>query len=128
MPTTTETTATTAPAASKTCPGCRAQFAPGGRGMGKQFCSDTCRTAHHARAKAEGAVIAQLAKAWNATRHAKPGTREADICRYARSELTAICQHFNERDSESGRGSAVDYVASLMEGGTIWADRLRNVY
>jgi hypothetical protein len=120
-------TATTenAASASRTCPGCRSSFAPGGRGLGKQFCSDKCRTGFHNRMKAEGAPIAALVKAWNATRHAKPGTREAEICSFARRELTQIAQHFNERDAEAGRGSAVDYVASLMDGGTIWADRIR---
>lgn len=128
MPNTTSAPASPAPAAAKACPSCAAKFAPGGRGLGKQFCSDACRTGFHARMKAEGAPVAALVKAWNATRHAKPGTREADICRFARSELTAIASHFNDRDEAAGRASAVDYVESLMQSGTIWADRLRNVY
>lgn len=125
---TTESAPCPAPAASKACPSCATLFAPGGRGMGKQFCSDTCRTGFHARMKAEGAPVAALVKAWNATRHAKPGTREAEICRFARSELTAIASHFNDRDEAAGRASAVDYVATLMDGGLIWADRMRNIY
>lgn len=123
MTTTTETAQSPAPAATKVCPGCGAKFAPGGRGMGKAFCGDKCRTAFHARAKAEGGPMVALVKAWTMTRHAKPGTREAEICRYARSELTAIASYFNERDEAEGR-SAVDYVATLMDAGTIWADRL----
>lgn len=124
MTTTIETTASEAHAASKTCPGCGAQFPTGGRGLGKAFCSDPCRTGFHNRAKAEGGPMVALVKAWTMTRHAKPGTREAEICRYARSELTAIASHFNERDEAEGR-SAVDYVATLMDSGTIWADRLK---
>lgn len=108
----------------KSCPGCGANFPAGGRGLGKAFCSDKCRTSFHARAKAEGGPMVALVKAWTMTRHAKPGTREAEICRYARSELTAIASHFNERDEAEGR-SAVDYVATLMDSGTIWADRLK---
>lgn len=125
MPITTETTPATVPAATKACPSCRAQFAPGGRGLGKQFCSDACRTGFHARAKAEGGPMVALVKAWNATRHAKPGTREAEICRFARSELTALAAHFNGRDEDEGRASAVDYVESLMQSGLIWADRIK---
>lgn len=69
--------------------------------------------------------MAALVKAWTATRHAKPGTREAEICRYARSEITKIAQHFNEEDEESGRQSAIEYVDSLMRTGTFWMDRTR---
>lgn len=109
----------------KTCPGCGDTFAPGGRGLGKEFCSNPCRTSFHARNQKEGGPIVALVKAWNLTRHAKPGTREADICRYARSELTKIAAHYSEKDAEAGRPSAVDYVGKLMDGGTIWADRLK---
>jgi hypothetical protein len=125
--TTTETISApvAAPAASKRCVGCGCQFPAGGRGLGKNYCTDTCRTTSNNRAKAEGAPLAALVKAWNATRHAKPGTREAEICRFARSELTAIAGFFNERDEDAGRASAVDYVASLMDSGLIWADRIR---
>lgn len=116
---------TTENAPCKSCPGCGAKFNPGGRGLGKNFCSEACRTSFQSRMKAEGAPVAALVKAWNATRHAKPGTREAEICRFARSELTAIAGHFNDRDEELGRPSAVDYVESLMRSGRIWADRIK---
>jgi hypothetical protein len=125
MATTTETTTSAAQDCCKVCPGCGSSFAAGGRGLGKGFCTDACRTGFHARMKQEGGPMVALVKAWNATRHAKPGTREAEICRFARSELTAIASHFNDRDEENGRPSAVDYVASLMDQGTIWADRLK---
>lgn len=69
--------------------------------------------------------MAALVKAHDLTRHAKPGTREADICRYARSQLTEIARYFNERDNEEGRPSSVDYVATLMDSGMTFMDRVR---
>lgn len=112
------------PLAVKLCPACGADFEPGGRGLGKQFCTDGCRRSFHGRMKAEGGPLAALVKAWAATRHAKAGTREAEICRFARREMTAIAQHLNDRDTASGRASALRYVETLMDGGTLWADRL----
>jgi len=86
--------------------------------------------------KSRGGPLAPLVLAWNATRHAKPGTDEADVCRYARSEISAIAGLFLEEDEEqqrkfqageaaNGRGSAVDYVKSLMRSGTLYVDRAR---
>lgn len=113
------------PIPQRLCPACGADFAPGGRGLGKQFCTDGCRRSFHARMKAEGGPLAALVKAAIATRHAKSGTREAEICRFARREMTAIAQHLNERDNAAGRASALRYVETLMDGGTLWADRLQ---
>ena len=113
------------PIAVRLCPGCGASFAPGGRGLGKQFCTDSCRQSFHRRMKAEGGPLTALVKAAIATRHAKAGTREAEICRFARRELTAIAQHLNDLDAASGRACALRYVETLMDGGTLWADRLK---
>lgn len=107
------------------CPGCGAHVAGYGRGLGKTFCSTRCRTRFNNRMKAEGAPIAALVKAWTMTRHAKPGTDEAEICRWARSELTHIAKGFNEADRDAGRPSAVEYVETLRRSGTLYDDRKR---
>lgn len=109
------------------CPGCGSHVEGYGRGYtGKTFCSTTCRQGFNNRMKAEGAPIAALVKAWTMTRHAKPGTREAEVCRYARSQLTQIAAEFNDRDDEAGRPSAVAYVETLMRAGTLYCDRQRD--
>lgn len=108
------------------CPGCGSHVEGYGRGYtGKTFCNPTCRQGFNNRMKAEGAPIAALVKAWTMTRHAKPGTREAEVCRYARSQLTQIASDFNERDDDAGRPSAVAYVETLMRAGTLYCDRRR---
>ncbi len=76
--------------------------------------------------KGEGQVLAPLVKAWNATRHAKPGTREAEICRFARQQITQISNAFTDRDRDEGRPTAVDYVGGLMDSGYMWIDRRRS--
>lgn len=107
-----------------TCPGCGDPFPAGGRGLGKTFCTDKCRKAFHRLAISEGAPLAPLVKAWHATRHAKPGTREADICRYARGEITSIASLFLDWDADEGRDT-VAYVGQLMDSGTLYIDRTR---
>lgn len=122
---------TTAPATAganseqRKCPGCGGDVAEGGRGTGRVFCAATCRTTFQNRMKAEGGVLAALIKAQTLTRHAKPGTREAEICTFARGQITQIAAYFNDRDEEEGRPSAVDYVGSLMDSGFIYMDRVR---
>ena len=106
----------------KTCPGCGCEFPDGGRGMGKTFHDDKCRKAMHAVHKQEGFPIIALAKAHAATRHAKPGTREAEICRYARTEMTEILRTFLERDDDEGR-DVVAYVGTLLDSGVRYVDR-----
>lgn len=89
------------------------------------FCpGDTCRKAFDNRKLSQGGPMAPLVKAWIATRHAKPGTREAEICAYARRELTQMASDLNELDERANR-SAVDYVETLMRSGTMWVDRAR---
>lgn len=85
------------------------------------FCSPDCRKAFHADAKAQGGPMAPLVKAWIATRHAKPGSREAEICAFARRELTQMASDFNEAD----RVSATAYVDALMRSGSLYVDRRR---
>lgn len=121
----------TAPAAVKsdipearTCPGCRAKFPAGGRGMGKSFCSDRCRLTFHSAHRSEGFPLAPLIKAHHATRHAKPGTREAAICTFARRQIAEIARTFLDQDEEAGR-DVVAYVGTLMDSGTLWVDRRR---
>lgn len=106
------------------CPGCGANFPAGGRGMGKSFCTDECRKAFHAIHRAHGFPLAPLVKAWHATRHAKPGTREAEICTFARNQLTQIARTFLEEDTEGGR-DVVAYVGGIMDSGILWCDRRR---
>jgi hypothetical protein len=109
----------------RVCPNCGADFPAGGRGLGKRFCSSTCRTSYANRQKAEGAVMASLVKCWLANRHAKPGSREAELCRRARAELTEIGRMFIEADMEAGRPPVVDYVEALFSDGTFYVDRTR---
>lgn len=106
----------------RTCPGCGADFPAGGRGMGKSFHSDACRQAFHAVHRKEGFPLAPLIKAWHATRHAKPGTREAAICTFARGQVTEIARMFLDADEEAGR-DVVAYVGGLMDSGTLYIDR-----
>lgn len=105
------------------CVGCGHSFQP--RREWSTFCSTPCRTGFSARMKARGGPLAPLVLAWNATRHAKPGTPEAEVCRYARSEITAIAGMFLDEDEEAGRASAVEYIKTLMASGTLYMDRAR---
>jgi len=108
------------------CPGCGDPFEAGGRGMGKKFCSDQCRKAFHRLATVEGAPLAPMVKAWHATRHAKPGTREAAICTFARGQITEMARMFLDQDEAEGR-DAVAYVGNLMDSGTLFIDRTRRL-
>lgn len=112
------------PAPACTCPGCGQPFAPGGRGQGKRYCSDPCRRAFHAATVADGQPLAPLVQAWIKTRHAKPGSREAEICRYARQQITEIAGIQIERHEDAGR-DPVAFVAALMDSGTRYIDRTR---
>jgi hypothetical protein len=114
------------PPETKICPGCGSCFAPGGRGLGKNFCSKPCRKRFQNRHLAEGGSMAVMVKAWHLTRHAPAGSREAEVCRFARGQLTQMAQHFIERDVREGRPSVVDYVAGLMDCGTVWMDRVKS--
>lgn len=89
------------------------------------FCSDKCRVGFHAANKSEGGPLAPLVKAWIATRHAKPGTPEAEVCNFARREITAMASAFNESDAEEGHVGAVEWVKTLMASGTLYMDRAR---
>jgi hypothetical protein len=109
-------------AAIRKCPGCGVQFPAGGRGMGKSFHSDECRKAFHNVHRKEGFPLAPLVKAWHSTRHAKPGSREAEICTFARNQLTQIARDFLDADEEDGR-DVVAYVGTLMDSGILYADR-----
>jgi hypothetical protein len=97
------------------CPNCGDGFRPGGRGLGKRFCSASCRRLFHNRSKGEGAVVAALVKAWVETRHAKQGSAKAKVCREARRELTEIASVLIQRDRDAGRPPAHLYVGSLLE-------------
>lgn len=109
----------------KICPNCGDEFPAGGRGLGKVFCSAPCRSAFNQRMKAEGAVMAAIVKAWHLGRHAKPDTVEAEVCSYARTQLAEIARVMNDADRDAGRPSAILYVQSLMESGTLYVDRRR---
>lgn len=108
----------------RVCPNCGNGFAAGGRGLGKTFCSKDCRMAFNNRAKAEGAVMSALVKCWLANRHAKPGSREAELCRQARAELTEIGRMFIDADEQAGRPPVTDYVETLLRD-TLYIDRCR---
>lgn len=109
---------------SRECPGCGARFEAGGRGLGKIFCTDQCRKRFHAVHASQGNAMAALVKVWHSTRHAKPGSREAAICAFARRELAEIARLHLDDDKASGR-DVVAYVGSLMDSGTLFVDRRR---
>lgn len=116
---------TQAHVANKACFNCGSEFEAGGRGTGKKFCSSKCSSTFHRRMQSEGGPLVAMVKAWNATRHAPAGSREAEICKFAGSQITQIATAYNDRDAEEGRPSAVDYVASVMELGVLWIDRVK---
>ena len=107
------------------CPNCGKPFEKGGRGLGKIFCLRKCYREFDRRKKSEGGPMAPLVKAWIATRHAPAGTREAEICAYARRELTQIAGLLNDEDAENNRPSAILYVEALMRTQTLFVDRRR---
>jgi hypothetical protein len=108
----------------RVCPNCGTKFPAGGRGLGKVHCSKACRVQFNNRAKAEGAVIVALVKAHHQLRHAKPGTREAEVCSMARRELAEITRMLIESDEEAGRPPLTDYVETLLSN-TLYVDRTR---
>jgi endogenous inhibitor of DNA gyrase (YacG/DUF329 family) len=113
-----------APVPARQCPNCGKDVPAGGRGLGRTFCSKDCRVSFNNRAKAEGAVVIALAKCWTHNRHAKPGTREAELCRRSRSELTEILRMMLDADAEAGRPPVTDYVETLLRD-TLYCDRTR---
>jgi len=111
-----------APAAKlRTCPECLVEFA--GKRQHSRFCGDRCRKAWANRNLARGGVVVPILQAWAETRHARPGTREAAINRYARREMTAIAREFAIQDRAAPRASPVDYVGTLMDAGARYIDR-----
>ena len=109
---------------SKVCPNCGTKFPAGGRGLGKVHCSKECRVAFNNRAKAEGAVIVAFVKAHHQLRHAKPGTREAEVCSMARRELAEIVRSMLDADEDAGRPPLTDYIEGLCAN-TLYCDRTR---
>lgn len=108
--------ATTAP-----CPQCGAPFAPwNAKGGRRNFCSGECRAAFHARAKLEGALIVQLAKAWRAQRGS------GEIAKAAFKELCSALDMLNARDREMGRPAVTDHVGRLLGSGFRVIDRTRS--
>ncbi len=107
------------------CPNCGDVVAPGGRGRGKVFCRPKCRELFSNRAKTDGAPLYAFVMAWMETKHAKPGTREAEIRKVASREVGAMCKHFRERDAEEGRPPMSDYVETLTRDGGRYMDRTR---
>lgn len=121
-----QTAQTVAPATvSVRCPNCGDTVAAGGRGRGRIFCRPKCRELFSARAKSEGAPLLAFVLASIETRHAKPGTREAEICRKARSEMTAIARDILDRRKAEGMPPAADYAETLLATGDRYMDRTR---
>lgn len=108
-----------------TCPGCGNTVQSGGRGLGKVYCSTKCRQAYNNRLKVIGAPMAILIMAWEETRHAKPGSQEAEMCRFARSQMTMIAKVANEGFRNAGMPPATAMVTRMIKAGSIWADRKR---
>lgn len=104
----------------RNCPECQTAFTPK-RDHGR-FCQPSCGKAWNNRHTAKGGPLAQLVKAWLATRHAKPGTRDAEICRYARAELTRMGRDLLDDDTAHDR-DVTDVVGAMMDAGESYADR-----
>lgn len=107
------------------CPNCGDDVQSGGRGRGRVFCRTRCRELFAARSKSEGAPLLAYVLASIETRHAKPGTREAELCRQARSEMTAIARDILARRKADGMPPAADYVETLLATGERYMDRTR---
>lgn len=107
------------------CPGCGGKIEGRGRGTGKTFCTESCRASFKNRMRCEGVALAPLVKASFMGRHAKPGSREAEICRFARRQLAQIAGELNDADAANGRPDALAYVETLMHSGFTWLDRRR---
>lgn len=111
------------------CVQCGSRFLPGR--AGQRFCNPNrarvapCALAWGMVNTARGGPIVPILQAWAMTRHAKPGTREAEINRYARRFLTDAARHMNAQDAESPRASVLEYVGGLMDSREIYADRVR---
>lgn len=79
----------------------------------QRFCSTRCKQDSNNRAKAEGAAIIHLAKAWRAARgHDKRGIF---------GELCSTLDEFNRRDRIEGRAPASDHIQE----GERYIDRAR---
>ena len=89
-----------------------------------RYCSSDCGKAWNNRNTTRGGPVMQILQAWHDTRHAKPGTREAEINRYARRELTTIAGLFNKADRSRKGQSAVDYVGGLMDARVLYVDKV----
>lgn len=108
-----------------TCPGCGADVQSGGRGLGKVFCTNQCRQRYNNWLKIIGGPMAILIMAWEETRHAKPGSQEAEVCRFARSQMTMIAKEANDGLRTSGRPPATAMVTRMIKSGSLWTDRKR---
>lgn len=104
----------------RTCPECATTFTP--RREHGRFCQPACAKAWNNRNVAQGGPMVQLVKAWLQTRHAKPGTREADICRYARAELTRLGRQYLDDDAAHDR-DPLAIVGAMMDAGDMVEDR-----
>jgi len=110
---------------STVCPNCGDTVEQGGRGRGRVFCRTKCRELFANRAKAEGAPLLAYVLCAIETRHAKAETREADLCRVARSEMTSIARGILSRRKADGMPPAADYVETLLATGDRYMDRTR---
>lgn len=100
--------------------------------QGQRFCPapagkrvSPCATAWGNRNTSRGGAVVPIMLAWAMTRHAKSGTREADINRYARRELTAMARDMIDEDKAEDRGSVLEYVGALMDSRAQYVDRKR---
>jgi hypothetical protein len=113
------------PAVTDVCPNCGDTVQAGGRGRGRVFCRPKCRELFSNRSKTDGAALYAYVMAWQETRHAKPGTEEAEICRLASREVGAICRMLRDEGKAAGRPPMAKYVATLFRNGDRFMDRTR---
>lgn len=104
----------------RNCPNCGDGFTP--KRADQRFCTRNCTRSFHNRALSEGMSAIKLVKAWIETRHAKKGTREYELCRTARRELTQLAELLIARDKAMGRPPAHEYVAGRVTEGVYYMD------
>ncbi len=107
----------------RTCPRCGDGFTP--KRYNQRFCTKGCKSANDNQRLTDGFAMEALVKAWIGTRHAPKGSREAELCRTARRELTQLASALIKRDRENGRAPAHDFIAAMDEAASMVLDRVK---
>lgn len=103
-----------------TCPGCGDGFTP--TRYNQRFCKPGCQKATANKKLSDGSAAIMLVLAASGTRHARRGSSEAEVSRYARRELERLAAILRRRDRQPNR--AVHYVADMMAKDETVLDRI----